>query len=97
MRWGDESDAVDSLVEDCGDLGDDLWEVVTVCWQGLTINREVSGYLVVLTIDALEIAVREEDVADTGLTADGGLLPLVDAHSGNAERSITLAITRPSL
>ena len=63
MRWGYKTYAIDPLIEDCGDLGDNLREAAIVCWLYLTINREVRGYLVVLAVDALEVAVREKDVA----------------------------------
>jgi len=53
--------------------------------------KEVVADLVVLAIDALQVAVGEKDIADPVRAADGRFLSPVDADGGYAEGSIAPA------
>jgi hypothetical protein len=79
----------DSLVEDGGYLPDYLFEVHAI----KSPADPVIADLVILAIDALKIAVGEKDIADPAGTADGRLLPFVNADGCNAERSVAFAIS----
>jgi len=47
--------------------------------------------LVILAIDASEIAIRKKNIAYSVLTADRGFLAHMDTDGGNAERGIAFA------
>ncbi len=70
-----------SMVEVAGDLVDQSFQR-HVC---ISPAFAVSGYLVILTIDALKVAVGKKDIANPVLSADDGLLPFVNAHRTDVE------------
>ena len=82
---GDEADDVLGLGQEGGYLLHDglhAYEARGLC---------VGAYLMVLAVDALEVAVREKDIADALLAADGRLFAAMDANSGSLGHKARMA------
>jgi hypothetical protein len=52
----------------------------------------IAADLVILAVNALQVAVRKEDIADPVFTADDGLFAAVNADGRRAKPGITFAI-----
>ena len=87
MRWRDKSHTIDALIEDGGDLCDNIRKFDAIrmkCWSVMEpggnrmMNR--AAYLVILTIDALQVATGKENIANASGTADCRFLSPMDAN-----------------
>jgi hypothetical protein len=89
MRRRDKSDMTDTDVYESVYMLDDLVELEAF------LDREITADLVILAIDALEVAMGEEYVAYSGVSAEDRLLAVVKANG--ADRVSLAASAIPSI
>jgi len=89
MRRRNKTHDIDPGIEDPGNLPDHLLQGHFV----RTVIQTVVADLMVLAVDALQVAMGKEDVADALRTADDRLFATVSIDGGNAESGSGLAVS----
>jgi hypothetical protein len=90
MAGGDKSHIEDPAVKDANNISDNRLNIKSIAWHKSIFIAD----LVVLAIDAPQVAVPEEKVADSPVTGYGRLFAAVNADGADHVRCICVTVAQ---